>query len=40
MEIAIKGVKYVLTEVTPQQIKYVTLVTSQTGYYYAVMLLQ
>lgn len=39
-EITIKGVKYILTEVTPQQIKYISIVSSQTGYYYAVMLLQ
>ncbi|WP_316831137.1 hypothetical protein [Pedobacter aquatilis] len=39
-EITIKGVKYILTEVSPQQIKYVSLVSSQVGYYYAVMLLQ
>jgi len=39
-EITIKGVKYILTEVSPQQIKYVSIVSSQVGYYYAVMLLQ
>lgn len=39
-EITIKGVTYILTEVSPQQIKYVNVVSSQTGYYYAVMLLQ
>jgi hypothetical protein len=39
-EITIKGVQYILTEVSPQQIKYVNVVSAQTGYYYAVILLQ